>query len=432
MGLCTFAHPRSLAQGDCSDLQRSAILKGMDQLGPDGFQGLLSGGTWWIAALAAALPALMGVGVGGCGSADSVMDPGAAGSDGATSASSGGQGGSGATGSGNGAATGASTGAGGAPEAWCEPIPACELPPPAPGPAAAWRHDFESPIIVLAGDPNHRGRDLFLNPGDPQWIIGKFSYGLIDKDLEDEDVDIYLLRDCAGSWEKLGTATTTRDNQHPTVEGVDDSGGRVYFRVPEDKALGVGRHRVHLVVKGDLSTTDLFIQVVPPKTPVFVSDVDGTLTTTETEEFQKLLTGELPGVHADAANAFKLLVKKGYHPLYLTARPEWLVARTREFLKTYGFPPGIVHTTLSLTGALGGSAATYKSTELEQLAGKGMIASFGFGNTASDADAYEKSSMLPIHARFYYQFDDTEHGGRRIESYTELIELIEALPSLCP
>lgn len=361
-----------------------------------------------------------------------MTDAGAAGSDGGSSASGEGQGGSGATGSGDTAATGGSPAGGGAPGAWCAPIPACDLPSPSPGPAADWRHDIESPIIVATGDPNHRGRDLFLNPGDPQWIIGKFSYGILDKDLKDEDVDIYVLRGCAGSWEKLGTATTTSDDQHPTVEGVDDSGGRVYFQVPKGKELGLGRHRVHLVVKGDLSTTDLFIEVVPAKTPVFVSDVDGTLTTTETEEFQKLLTGALPGVHVDAANAFKLLVKKGYHPLYLTARPEWLVSRTREFLKTYDFPPGIVHTTLSLTGAVGGSAATYKSTELEQLAAKGMSPSFGFGNTASDADAYQKTPDLPIDARFFYQFDDAAHGGRRIESYTELLELLSALPSLCP
>ena len=97
----------------------------------------------------------------------------------------------------------------------------CRAPPPDPGPKQGWNHSIESPLIVASGDPNHRGRDLFLNPGDPQWVIGKFAYGLIDKDLKEEKVDIWLLRNCGSSWEKLGTASTTLDNQHPAVEGVD-------------------------------------------------------------------------------------------------------------------------------------------------------------------------------------------------------------------
>src|SRR5262245_32434911 len=91
----------------------------------------------------------------------------------------------------------------------CPPVPACDAPPPAPGPSCPWVHDFSSPIIGATGDPNHRGRDLFVNPGAPQWIIGKFAYGLSDKDLVDENVDIWLLRGCAGPWEKLGTVRTT-------------------------------------------------------------------------------------------------------------------------------------------------------------------------------------------------------------------------------
>jgi hypothetical protein len=400
----------------------------MDRRSPGGVQGLLSGEIWRIAGFAVVLPAL----VGACGSGDSATEVEATGSGSSASASAGGQGGSGATGTGSGASAGGSTGAGGAPGAWCAPIPACDTPPPNPGPAEDWKQTLTE-FIVFGATANHRGRDLFLNPGDPQWIIGKFTYGITDKDLKGEDVDIYLLRDCGAAWEKLGTATTTdKDGEHPTVEGVDDSGGRIYFQVPPNKPLGLGRHRVRLVVKGDLSTADLFIEVVPQKTPVFVSDVDGTLTTTETEEFEKLLTGALPGVHADAAKAFKILVKKGYHPLYLTARPEWLVARTREFLKTYDFPPGIVHTTLTLTGHTGDSAGAFKSNELARVALKGMTPAFGFGNTASDADAYQNAHISPLNERFFYQFDDAEHGGRRIESYTDLLDQFEALPSLCP
>jgi hypothetical protein len=340
----------------------------------------------------------------------------ASGSGGLTSS---GSGGSSTTGSG-----------GGVPGAWCTPIPSCNAPPPDPGSPVAWT-DPASYLIVASGAPNHRGRDLFLNPGDPQWIIAKFSYGAIDKDLKGEDVAVYLLRDCAATWEMLGTAQTTQENEHSTEEGVADSGGRVYFQIPPGKELGLGRHRVHLVVRGDLSKTDLFIEVIPPSTPVVVTDVDGTLTGTETEEFSALLIGQLPTVHPGAAEAFQVLASKGAHPMYMTARPEWLVGRTREFLDAYGFPPGIVHTTTDLTGATGASAATYKTGELAMLAAKGPIPDWVFGNTDTDAQAYDNGGVSPLAHRIFYQFDDTAYGGRRVESYTDLLPELQALPSYC-
>jgi phosphatidate phosphatase PAH1 len=216
------------------------------------------------------------------------------------------------------------------------------------------------------------------------------------------------------------------------VEGVDDSGGRVYFEIPADKALGPGRHRAHLVVQGDLSSTEVFIEVIPKGTPMFVSDVDGTLTDSENAEFTALLTGQLPGVHPDAAQVYDILVSKGYHPMYLTARPEWLMGRTREFLDTNGFPHGIVHTTLSLTGATGAPAATFKTDELALVASKGMVPAWAIGNTATDAEAYDNAGVMPIDQRVFYQFDDTVYGGRRIEAYSELLAEVNALPSLCP
>ena len=325
-------------------------------------------------------------------------------------------------------------GTGGSPpvDAGCQPVPppACDAPPPDPGPTRAWS-DPLSFVIVAAGFPNHRGRDLFLNPGDPQWIIGKFAYGLTDKDLKGEEVDIYLLRDCGSAWESLGTAVTTQEDEHPAVEGVDDSGGRVFFQIPSGKTLGPGRHRVHLVVAGDHSVAELFIEVVEPGTPLFVADVDGTLTTNETEEFTALLTGVVPMVRTDAPAVMQTLVQKGYRPFYLTARPEFLVGRTREFLATHAFPPGIVHTTLEL-GALGSAAVAYKLGELDAIAARGLVPTFGFGNSDSDADAYFQAGIQPDANRIFMQFTDAAHGGRRIEQYTELLPEVAALPTVCP
>jgi hypothetical protein len=104
--------------------------------------------------------------------------------------------------------------------------PKCDAAPPDPGAKRGFRHTASS-ITANTGFANHRGRDMFYNPGDPQWLIGKFAYGVLDDDIKDEEIDIYLLRDCGSTWEKLGTELTTQDNQHAPVEGVDDTGGRI-------------------------------------------------------------------------------------------------------------------------------------------------------------------------------------------------------------
>ena len=110
-----------------------------------------------------------------------------------------------------------------------------------------------------------------------------------------------------------------------------------------------------------------------------------------------------------------------------------LVDRTRAFLALRGFPPGVVHTTTTETGTIGGGAAAFKTGELATLASdEGLTPSFGFGNTATDAQAYDAAGLDPATHRFFYQFTDDAYGGRRIESYAELLPDFAALADLCP
>lgn len=311
----------------------------------------------------------------------------------------------------------------------CGTIPTCDDTPPPGGPLVDWNH-FESEIVDTLGGPNHRGRDMFYVEGDEQWVLAKFAYGINDWDLEGERVDLYLQRGCEGRWELLDSVETTFEGDHPTVEGVEDTGGRIYYRIPQDQQLGPGYHRIHMIVAGDRTRADMLIAVVDRNAPMFISDVDGTLTTAEAEEFTALLTGETPQINPFAADALELLASKGYWPMYLTARPEFLGARTREFVQERGLPLGLIHTTLSFTGALGDVAVEYKSGELDMLASKGLEPTYVFGNTDSDAAAYEHGDIQPLEHRVFFQFDD-ELGGRTIESYSELLAEFDELPNLC-
>jgi len=304
------------------------------------------------------------------------------------------------------------------PGALCDPIPNCEAPLPGDG-------DISEAL-------NHRGYDMFYRESDEQWVLGKFAEGnVFDFDLENEEVSIYLLRGCSGEWEFLGTAFTTDDGDHPTVEGVEDTGGRLYFQIPEDLKLELGRHRIHMILEDDNSRADQYIDVIPEGAPMFVSDIDGTLTTSEFEEFGDLLTGDIPEANSFAAGALALLESKGYHPMYMTARPEFLYKRTRDFIRVRGFPHGLVRTTLSKDGALGDEAIVYKTGQLAALEGKGLVPTYVIGNSETDAAAYNNADIQPLESRIFYQYTDDAHGGRRIESYEELLAEFEALPDLC-
>lgn len=325
------------------------------------------------------------------------------------------------TDSSTGAATDATTGGTGpTPGALCDPIPACDAPAPkVPGQGAE-----ESELS--------RGRDMFYVEGEDQWVIAKFTkWGFpLDKDIEGSPVHIFLDRGCAGEWEELGVAVTTAEGEHPTVQGVDDTGGRVYFKISDADRLAPGRHRLHLVVEEYWNTAEVLIDVVPMGAPIFVSDVDGTLTTSENAEAWDFLLGTLPDPHPYAAEALSLLASKGYRPMYITARPEWLDRRTREFVDVHGFPRGIIHTTLTFTGGTGDTAVAYKTEEFAMLKAKGLVPSWFFGNKDSDATAIDTTG-IPTDHRVFYQFTDAVFGGRRIESYQELLAEFEALPDLC-
>ena len=307
------------------------------------------------------------------------------------------------------------------PGAFCAPIPACDTPPP-----------------MLPGqgpeDSGYsRGRDMLFAEGQPQWVLAKFTkWGWpADKDVVGSTVHIFLDRGCAGTWEELGTTVTTDDGDHPIVEGVEDSGGRVYFQIPADKTLAPGRHRIHMIDEDEWETAEAIIDVVPKGAPFFVSDVDGTLTTSENEEAWDFLIDVLPDANPFAAEALSLLASKGYRPGYITARPEWLDRRTREFLALHGFPRGIMHTTTIYEGATGNSAALYKSGEFAMLRNKGLVPAYVFGNKDSDALAFDNAMIQPLDHRVFFQFTDVGYGGRRIDSYEELLDEFDLLPNLC-
>lgn len=311
----------------------------------------------------------------------------------------------------------------------CVPEPTCDAALPELGATTSWRHTL-TPLTTAMGAARHRGRDLYLREGDPQWALAKFAYGPFDDDLKDEDVDVYLLRGCGSAWEHLGTVATTDDGDHVAVEGVEDTGGRVYFAIPSASTLGVGRHRVLFVVRGDHTMAEQFIEVLPTSARFVVTDVDGTQTESETADWASVLGGAPPASQPSGPELLAAYAERGYRIFYLTARPDWLHTHTHDWLTLRGYPAGNVHTTLGGTGALGAAAQTFKTDELAALLARfpGAV-EIAIGNTDTDAGAYATSGITPGDA-YLYRFDPGALGTR-VDDYATLLPRAEASPLVC-
>src|SRR5688500_16648390 len=82
--------------------------------------------------------------------------------------------------------------------------------PPAIKPTG-FRHK-RSKLIARTGSPNHRGLDLIASEDDAeQYIAGKLAHGKLDKDLEDEGVEVFACIDNA--WKSLGIHRTDDDGR---------------------------------------------------------------------------------------------------------------------------------------------------------------------------------------------------------------------------
>jgi hypothetical protein len=247
----------------------------------------------------------------------------------------------------------------------------CDDPPTAP--VGAFRHSIESPLIVQLG-PHHRGIDTIASVDfDPQPIEGEVHYGLVDKALEDESVDLF---GCVGhAWKALGTVIT-------------DGEGHFELDLQGDQRLPAGMRTLYLSVVGDRSGASFLALILPHAAAIAVSDVDGTLTSSENAFFDSLLTQATVGANDGAAAALSTVAQRGYPLVYMTSRGNYFTEDTRSWLNTNGFPRGPLILAPQLITLPGSPTQDYKATNLMTLMERGLTPAIGFGNRATDAMAY--------------------------------------------
>ncbi len=289
----------------------------------------------------------------------------------------------------------------GAPEPSPEAEPDDPVPDPgllqschdAPLPSGLPTRDFNhtaSELLARVGDPGHTSQDVFTTDLRDAIIPGKFAYGIVSKDLEDEQIEVWL-DDCSGAYVKLGESTT-------------DGDGRVSFRVPREALPPLGSYGVFLRVVGDGSSTRSVLQILPVGTRLIVFDIDETLTTDDLELFSDLFddffepisTGEYdPEERAGGREITHLRFDQGYVILYLTGRPYWLTDRSRQWIADHDLAPGNLHVTDSDLEVIPneGGVGDYKTLHLELLQEMGFVLDGAYGNAPTDIYAYGNANI---------------------------------------
>lgn len=187
----------------------------------------------------------------------------------------------------------------------------------------------------------------------------------------------------------------------------------------------------------------------PPRCEVpglaIVTDIDATLTTSDTEFVTQLLTGaHEPAERPGGADLISAYAERGYFVLYLTSRPdgapvglsgETTTEATLRWLTEHGYPVDPDRTRLTLAPGLvfGDSSAEYKGGALVAMQGEGYEFRYAYGNATSDIDAYAEAG-IPKDVTFIIGPEAGVGDTVAIEGdgWLEHIgELVDELPTAC-
>jgi hypothetical protein len=281
-----------------------------------------------------------------------------------------------------------------------------------------WRHPIASGARAL-GQAGHSVTDeIFTTPAALAQVEGKFAYGVLSLDLEDEEVTGFV-DDCR-DWLPLG-------------DGLTDSDGRLSFEIPPELLAEPGRYEVIMVVQGDGTMAIGTILVVPPESSFVVFDIDGTLTTSDSEMMGDYLSDLFGGDYVpepwpDARSLVARYHDAGYLVIYLTGRPYWLDDITREWLSELDFAQGTLHLARDLDELMpnNDSVGAYKLDYLLRVLADHRIV-HAYGNAPTDIFAYQSAGIADSDI-FIIGDHAGENGTQPVSSYSDHLSTL-SLPT---
>lgn len=278
--------------------------------------------------------------------------------------------------------------------------------------AAGWRHT-RSRLITKSGSSNHRGLDLIATEDDvAQTVEGKLAYGKLDKDVEDEDAELFACVDNA--WRSLGVHRT-------------DDDGRVSFALTGAARLPPGMRDMYIAALGDGSGAYFVGYVAPRGTKVVVTDVDGTISWSENSIIKQVIDRDRD--IKPRPSSPQALAKLTYPIVYTTARGDVFVNLTRAWLERHRFPRGLLRLARGAFAKPGSSAIKYKTSTLKSLT---VPIAAGIGNRKSDITAYTNVGLggkqIFIHLPEYEKEVKKDIADGKAVGFADYLQLPKLLP----
>ncbi|XP_061822304.1 membrane-associated phosphatidylinositol transfer protein 2-like [Nerophis lumbriciformis] len=223
---------------------------------------------------------------------------------------------------------------------------------------------------------NHRVNDAVFAEDGAQTVTGRFMYGPLDMvTLTGEKVDVHIMtQPPSGEWLYLDT-------------GVTNSSGRVSYVLPDRKRLGVGVYPVKMVVRGDHTSADSYLSVVPRGTEFVVFSIDGSFAASVS------IMGSDPKVRAGAVDVVRYWQDLGYLIVYVTGRPDMQKQRVVAWLSQHNFPHGVV----SFCDGLVHDPLRHKANFLRCLINEAQMRIFAAYGSSKDISVYASVGLPASH-----------------------------------
>ncbi len=169
---------------------------------------------------------------------------------------------------------------------------------------------------------------------------------------------------------------------------------------------------------------------------ILVVDIDNTISHTD---YKNLVLAEVVTVSPPIPGSREVLTRLAadYYILYLTARPRFLLKKTRSWLEQHDYPDGPIIAAPRLRDAI--RSMKYKYQALEALQKRCPRLLIGIGNRDGDVAAYGANRMLPLmvndgdnqEARVHYPWvvwlHDWQDIGRFFDANSDLLSDADAL-----
>ncbi|XDV54775.1 hypothetical protein PO909_022989 [Leuciscus waleckii] len=221
---------------------------------------------------------------------------------------------------------------------------------------------------------NHRVNDAVFNEDGPQVVMGRFMYGPLDMvTLTGEKVDIHIMtQPPSGEWVYFSTDLT-------------NSSGRISYVIPDNKRLSIGVYPVKMVVRGDHTSADSYLTVLPRGTEFVVFSIDGSFAASVS------IMGSDPKVRAGAVDVVRHWQDLGYMIVYVTGRPDMQKQRVVAWLSQHNFPHGIV----SFCDGLVHDPLRHKANFLKGLITEAHMKIFAAYGSTKDISVYTSLGLPP-------------------------------------